>query len=129
MSIRCLKGVFTKKVNNFDYPTVSQYLSSNSRVSTVLAYKNKAPFLLADNKIYVFTAALNTTISSFTQSPLIVPTFYKMASSSLQLPKQYFTLGDAIQLDLNTVLGQDEIITLITRKLRLFHYNRPILLK
>jgi hypothetical protein len=103
-------NVFEKEVTNFQYPTVKEYFRIRSRMSKILALENNDAFLLGNDGFYVFTASLETSNSNFKNSPLIVPTFYNMATSSLQLPEIYHTLGEITTIDISTNLGSDDIL-------------------
>ncbi|MEA1787484.1 BatA domain-containing protein [Arenibacter sp. GZD96] len=104
------RNVFEKKVTNFEYPSVASYFRIKTRASGILYFENKEPFLAGDMGTYLFTASLSEENSNFKNSPLIVPTLYKMGSSSLKLPDLYHTLGQTTQLDIPVVLEKDEIL-------------------
>ena len=76
-------SVFEKKVVNFQYPKTKKSFLLSSSYPTILSYEDQSVFLTSTNnpiaKVAVFAAPLSIENSNFQQSPLIVPTFYKMA--------------------------------------------------
>ncbi|PTX62959.1 putative membrane protein (TIGR02226 family) [Kordia periserrulae] len=104
-------NVFEKEVTNFQYPKVNHYFSLAS-TAAILRFENNLPFLVANNEIYVFTAAVNRENSNFQSSPLIVPIFYNIAKNSLRLTNLYYTLGRENVVDVQTSLTQDAVLTI-----------------
>ena len=104
------QNVFEQQVTNFQYPTTSVYFNVRTNLATALAMDGGNPFLIGDNRFYVFTAPLELANSNFVNSPLIVPTFYNMAQSSLRLPKLFNTLGSASTVDVVVELDNDDIL-------------------
>ncbi|WP_421809323.1 BatA domain-containing protein [Flagellimonas sp.] len=105
------KNVFENEVANFQYPKVGQYFRIRSNLPRILSLDNNEPFLLGTNGLYCFTASLEPENSNFTASPLIVPTFYNMATSSLKLPQIQHTLGQEESVDISTQLSNDAILS------------------
>jgi len=105
------KNVFEKEVANFQYPKVEQYFRIRSNLPRILSLDNNEPFLLGSDGWYCFTASLEPENTNFTASPLIVPTFYNMATSSLKLPQIQHTLGQAESVDISTQLTNDAILS------------------
>jgi hypothetical protein len=105
------KNVFENEVANFQYPKVGQYFRIRSNLPRILSLDNNEPFLLGTNGLYCFTASLEPGNSNFTASPLIVPTFYNMATSSLKLPQIQHTLGQEESVDISTQLPNDAILS------------------
>src|SRR5690606_19865623 len=85
-------------------------LSGN--LKTVLSFQDQRPFLAESGKTYLFTAALNSENSNFTQSPLVVPTFYRIAKQSLPLPEIYYTIGKENRYVVPASTGENQILTL-----------------
>jgi len=104
------QNVFEQQVTNFQYPTTSVYFNVRTNLATALSMDGGNPFLIGDNRLYVFTAPLELANSNFVNSPLIVPTFYNMAQSSLRLPKLFNTLGSASTVDVVVELDNDDIL-------------------
>ena len=103
-------NVFEKKVENFQYPKVSQYVGLQTKAGPILSFQDGNPFLVGRNGIYVFCAPLSHEYSNFKQSPLIVPTFYKMGINSLKLPDLYHTIGKKTVIDVPQELSKDDIL-------------------
>ncbi|WP_246560624.1 BatA domain-containing protein [Zobellia russellii] len=106
------RNVFEKNVTNFQYPKVSSYYKIKSVAPTALAFQDNEPFLIGNNTFYLFTSSLSTENSNFINSPIVVPTFYNMASGSLNLPPLYSVLGQSVSVDVPTSLAQDDILKL-----------------
>jgi hypothetical protein len=105
--------VFDKQVSNFQYPKVnSYYLLNSTQSNSPLSYEDNKGFLQQTDKLFVFSASLNSTNSNFKQSPLIVPTFYNIARQSLKLPQLCYTIGNNNSYDVSTTLQQDAVVTL-----------------
>lgn len=107
-----LKGVFEKRISNFQYPKVSGFYELQSVGNAILQFEDGKPFLIQKEHIFVFASALNNTNSNFTNSPLIVPSLYNIGRQSLQLPKLYYTIGKDNTFDVNISLQQDDILKL-----------------
>ncbi|WP_223034328.1 BatA domain-containing protein [Hanstruepera marina] len=106
-------NVFDKQVSNFQYPKVNSYHIVNTNTSNqALSFEDNRAFLLQAQRVFVFSAALNSENSNFKQSPLIVPTFYNIAQQSLQMPKLYYTIGNPNSFDIATTLQQDAVLSL-----------------
>ena len=104
------ENVFEKNIGNFQYPKVSQFFKTNSNSSKILGYQGGEPFLLGTNGIYLFTASIANQNSNFKQSPLIVPTFYKMGVNSLKRVGLYHTMGGQLRLDIAQKVAKDHIL-------------------
>ncbi len=104
------ENVFEKKIGNFQYPKVSEFFKTNSNASKILGYQSGEPFLLGKNGIYLFTASIANLNSNFKQSPLIVPTFYKMGVNSLKRVGLYHTMGGQIRMDIAQKIAKDHIL-------------------
>jgi len=104
------ENVFEKKIGNFQYPKVNEFFKTNSNASKILGYQSGEPFLLGTNGIYLFTASIDNQNSNFKQSPLIVPTFYKMGVNSLKRVGLYHTMGGQIRMDIAQKIAKDHIL-------------------
>lgn len=104
------ENVFEKNIDNFQYPKVSQFLKTNSNSSKILGYQSGEPFLLGANGIYLFTASIANQNSNFKQSPLVVPTFYKMGVNSLKRVGLYHTMGGQLRIDIAQKIAKDHIL-------------------
>jgi len=106
------RNVFEKNVVNFQYPKVSQYFRLKTNAPSILSYQDKDPFLVGSGGVFIFTASLSTENSNFKNSPLIVPTLYKMAVSSLKLPELYNSMDHTQKVDIAAQLPKDNILKL-----------------
>ena len=107
------RGVFDKKITNFQYPKVQSYYPSNA-TNVILSFEDNSPFLYKTNALYIFTAAINSQNSNFKNSPLIVPTLYNIGKQSLQLSDISYTIGQTNTFDVPIALGQDGILSLVS---------------
>ncbi|SIS57166.1 N-terminal double-transmembrane domain-containing protein [Zobellia uliginosa] len=106
------QNVFEKNVTNFQYPKASECYQIETSTPTALGFQGSTPFLVGDASFFLFTASLEPENSNFTQSPLVVPTFYNMAMGSLKLPPLYAVLGESTTIDIATTLAPDHILKL-----------------
>jgi len=104
------RNVFENEVTNFQYPTVKEYFKIQSKLPKILSLEGGDAFLSGRDGLYIFSASLEQENSNFKNSPLIVPTFYNMALSSLQSPDLCHTLGRVSFVDIATRLGADDIL-------------------
>lgn len=104
------RNVFEQRVTNFQYPFVKAYYNVQTSLPIALAMDGGNPFLLGDDGFYVFTVPLELENSNFINSPLIVPTFYNVAQSSLQQSRPYQTIGETSVVDVPAEMGNDEIL-------------------
>ncbi|NDV15040.1 hypothetical protein GO009_03300 [Muricauda sp. TY007] len=104
------RNVFEQEVTNFQYPSIKEYFNIQTGLPAALSMDGGNAFLVGNDGLYVFTAPLTLDNSNFINSPLIVPTFYNMAQSSLQTPKPYQTLGETTTVDISAQIGNDDIL-------------------
>lgn len=104
------KNVFEKNVTNFQYPSVNQYFRVKTNAPNILSLQDNAPFLLGNDKIFLFTASLSNENSNYKNSPLIVPTFYNMGVNSLKLPRLYTVIRGSSTIDIPLKLPKDNIL-------------------
>lgn len=109
------KNVFSKKVENFQYPVVNHFYEINSKNdSKMVTFENTIPFLSEINTpngaLYVFASAINKKNSSFQNSPLIVPIFYNFGKFSFQQLELYNYLNEENNIDVEIQLQKDEIL-------------------
>ncbi|HSI69928.1 MAG TPA: BatA domain-containing protein [Gillisia sp.] len=102
--------VFEEEISNFEYPRVQSYYNPGSRRGALLSFEDGNPFLMENNRNFLFTAALNSQNSNFKQSPLIVPSFFNMAASALRTPRLYYLLGEASRIEVPVQLQGDRIL-------------------
>ncbi|WP_435139744.1 BatA domain-containing protein [Formosa sp. A9] len=111
-------GVFEKQVHNFQYPKVNTYYPlQNNLGNALLSFEDSQPFLTQlQANLFLFTASISKDNSNFKNWALIVPTFYKIATSSLIHPQLYFTVGKTNNFDVEVTLQQDDIVNLGNEK-------------
>ena len=106
------RGVFQKQVKNFEYPETNHSFTLSNPTQSILSYEDGTPFLMGGNGFYLFTSPLDENHCNFKSSPLIVPTFYNMALSSLRVPVLYETIGNASFADIDTRLDNDQVVNM-----------------
>lgn len=111
------KGVFNKRVSNFQYPTVSKVILPSKPVPSILTYEDNSSFLYEDNGTYIFTSSLNESISNFKSSPLIVPIFYNFAISSLSPGRLFYKTNQSDKITIPVNVKQDEIVTISNQEI------------
>ena len=104
-------------MRNFQYPTTQSYYPISSKNSSkIVSFENNSSFISqikdAESKIYWFASSLKKDNSNFLKSPLIVPVFYNFAKLSFQHSKLYYFLDDANNIDIETQLRKDAILTI-----------------
>ena len=108
-------SVFENKVNNFQYPKTKKSFVLSSSSPAALSYEDLSIFLTALQNpiscVYIFSAPINTTNSNFQQSPLIVPTFYKMALNNQNNSINSLIIGNNNPHLTNASLNKDDILT------------------
>ena len=107
--------VFEKKIDNFQYPSTKNSFGINSSSPTILSYEDQSTFLTSIanplSSVYLFAAPVNKTNSNFQNSPLIVPTFYKMAQNSQKTGVNAIVIGENQPFVVDALLSKDEILT------------------
>jgi len=107
-------NVFEKKITNFQYPYVKQSFGLKSSASQAITFEDQTAFLTTLFKntggVYVFSAPLNKENSNFQNSPLIVPTFYKMGINQDKNGVKFETIGENKSIVVATKLSKDEVI-------------------
>ena len=112
-----LKGVFEKKIKNFQYPTVKSYYDANFKnASSILKFENSKSFIsqISINKgiVYLLSASIDTKNSNFKSSPLIVPIFYNFGLYSSKPSQLYYTIGLPNTVEINAQLNKDDVLHL-----------------
>lgn len=107
--------VFEKKIDNFQYPETKNSFAVATNAPAALGYEDQTPFLIGIqnpvSSVYVFTAPIGKANSNFQNSPLIVPTFYNMAQSSVKSGIIATTIGDSKPFMVDAQLSKDEIVS------------------
>ncbi|MRX39804.1 hypothetical protein GJU43_11010 [Flavobacterium sp. LC2016-23] len=107
-------GVFENKITNFQYPKTAKSFDISSPYPAVLSYEDQSVFLtMVQNPVSavsVFSAPLNSVISNFQQSPLIVPLFYKMGQNNQKTGVNALTIGNNQPYFVDVLLTKDAIL-------------------
>lgn len=110
------KNVFTKKVQNFQFPSVTRSFATTFKGVPLLSFDNTSSFLsklkIGNGEFYWFAGALSSGNSNFTGSPLIVPTLYNIGQNSLQIAKPYYVLHKRNTIELNAAIGKDRVVSI-----------------
>ena len=114
-----LKGVFEKKIKNFQYPTVqSSYRVNFKNSSSILKLENNRSFIsqinLNKGKVYCFSSSIDTKNSNFKDSPLIVPIFYNFGLYSHQQEELYYINGKSNTIEVTTQIENDQVVHLVS---------------
>ncbi len=104
------KNVFTKDVDNFDYPTFDTYYA-NFSAEKALSFSNGLAFLESNKNVFRFNAPISDN-SNFTQSPIVVLSFYNMALSAQSDEVLYLYMNDKYEVKLKEKIQQDEVLSL-----------------
>ena len=107
-------GVFENKTTNFQYPKTKTSFGISSANPAALYYEDQSAFLTSINNsisgVYVFAAPISLENSNIQQSPLIVPTFYKMALNNQKNAVNSLTIGNEDPLLVDVALSKDAIL-------------------
>tara|TARA_R110002051_G_scaffold236232_1_gene297465 strand:- start:7100 stop:8905 length:1806 start_codon:yes stop_codon:yes gene_type:complete len=122
-------NVFNKKITNFQYPEVKGYFPITTNLPAILLYADGQAFLSGKMGIYVFASPLSNDNSSFKNSPLIVPTFYKMGTESLKQEQLYTTLDNTNKVDVTVKLPKDEVLKIVKSNEEFIPQQQPFLNK
>ena len=104
------QNVFERRIENFQYPETNSYFKISTRAPRILSFEGNDPFLIGRDGFYLFTSSLESEVSNFKSSSLIVPTFYNMALSGLKPQEPYHTLGKTNIVDISIQLGSENIL-------------------
>ena len=109
-------NVFEKKITNFQYPNVLQSFGVKSNFSQAISYDDQSVFLTSLQKqtatLFVFSAPINKTNSNFQNSPLIVPTFYKMGLNNDKNGVKSEIIGNSKPILIKAKINNNEIISI-----------------
>lgn len=108
------EGVFEKKIENFDYPSVDSYFSTDEITKPVLAFSNGESFLTNQDNVYVFTANIHPSNSTFSKSPLVVPVFYQIGLKSMNYDKISLNIESNESISLPIPEGREQVLKLIS---------------
>ena len=113
-----LENTFSKKVANFQYPTINHYYTISSPLkSRVLNLENREAFLSEINvkkgKLFVFSSAISLENSNFQKSPLIVPIFYNFSKYGINDKQLYYLIQKKTNIDIPVQLEKDQVLSLV----------------
>ncbi|MFV8372804.1 BatA domain-containing protein [Flavobacterium sp. LB2P74] len=107
--------VFENKVTNFQYPKTKSSFALSSSSPAALSYEDQSVFLTSIansvSAVAIFAAPINIENSNFQQSPLIVPTFYKMAMNNQNNGVNALIIGNNNPHLTEASLNKDAILT------------------
>ena len=96
------KGVFSGTVQNFQYPQTKQFFRLATGFSKILSYDDDTAFagqrLMGMGTFFVFANPFAKENGNFTQSPLIVPTLYRMLKRDQSTDKISHLVGSTEQI-------------------------------
>ncbi len=118
-------NVFDSKITNFQYPKTESRYPIKTNFPSILSYANSDPFLAGKKGIYLFASPLSDTNANFKNSPLIVPTFYKIGIQSLQQEQLYSTIGASSIVAISAKLTRDEILKIAKKGLEFIPLQQP----
>ena len=108
-------SVFENKVTNFQYPKTKNSFVLSSSSPAALSYEDQSVFLTSIansvSAVAVFAAPINIENSNFQKSPLIVPTFYKMAMNNQNNGVNALIIGNNNPHLTEASLNKDAILT------------------
>ncbi len=106
------QNVFENQVANFQYPKVNSYYTLSRKLTPILTLEDRTGFLMQNQNVYLFSSSLSQENSNFTNSPLVVPSFYRIAKQSLPLADLFYTIGEQNEYAVDITLPQDHILSL-----------------
>ncbi|MBK5191653.1 MAG: BatA and WFA domain-containing protein [Flavobacteriaceae bacterium] len=103
-------GVFEEQIRNFEYPKVQVTFLLKSGNIPILSFQDEKAFLFDLDGNYFFTAPLNQKNTNFTQSPLVVPTFYNIGASAIRPVQLYYYPGKINKIEVPVEIQGDQIL-------------------
>ena len=112
------QNVFSKKVTNFQYPTVkSHFPISSKNASNIVSFENNTSFISqiknVKNSIYWVSSSLDKKNSNFINSPLIVPVFYNFGKLSFKHSQLFYRIGTENKIDIKTSIDKDKVLRIV----------------
>lgn len=110
------RNVFERRTDNFQYPSVEKSFGLKGNFPPILSFEDGSPFLseikAQNNAVFVFSAPLNKENTNFTNSPLVVLSFYNMAKNQNNSNVQSRFIGHEEPFFAEANLSKEELITL-----------------
>lgn len=115
------QNVFSKKVTNFQYPSVKSYFPFSSKnASHIVSFENNTSLVSqiknTKSSIYWFSSSLNRENSNLINSPLIVPIFYNFGKLSFKHAQLFYRIDANNKIDLNTTIDNDKVLRIANSK-------------
>ncbi|ARV14478.1 BatA domain-containing protein [Polaribacter sp. SA4-12] len=112
------QNVFSKKVTNFQYPTVqSHFPISSKNASNIVSFENNTSFISqiknAKSSIYWISSSLDRKNSNFINSPLIVPVFYNFGKLSFKHAQLFYRIDAENKIDIKTNIDKDKVLRIV----------------
>ncbi|MCD6543977.1 MAG: BatA domain-containing protein, partial [Flavobacteriaceae bacterium] len=116
------KNVFEQKTDNFQYPMVKQYYPNHFFLRTSLLKRSDDHDFLTEinknnQKIYWFSSSLDSEITNFINSSLVVPVFYNFSLQNISQKKLYYTIGEKNEIELKNDHNNDAVFHLQNEEL------------
>jgi len=108
-------NVFENMVANFNYPYVNESFETQlNKGENLLEFADRSPFIsiinFKNSNIFWLASPLNSAISNFTSSPLIVPVFYNFALQTKEIGSMYYTIGNSNEIIVPFKNEKEEIL-------------------
>src|SRR5690606_92735 len=111
-----VRNVVERKTDNFQYPSLDKSFGLKGNFPPVLSFEDGTSFLsevtTPNNSLFVFAGPINKDNSNFTNSPLVVLSFYNMAKNQNMSMIQSRFIGNEEPFYVEASLSKEEIITL-----------------
>ncbi len=105
-------NVFSKKISNFQYPSVKENYQIDS-TQKILSLEDNSTFLGQKNNVFVFASPLNKQITNFKKSPLVVPCFFNIAKQNTPISQISYTVNEPNEVNIPvTQQHQDKVLYL-----------------
>ncbi|MBE7638921.1 hypothetical protein GUB10_01125 [Salegentibacter sp. BLCTC] len=120
-----LQGVFQEKVENFDYPKVQTYHKVQNG-NKIISFQDNSGFLVEENGVFLFAAALNEKNSNFRNSPLIVPVIYNIGLKAFKSPNLYYETGKNEKIRIPIDAQKDKVVHVISENIDFIPKQRSL---
>lgn len=107
-----LSDAFYNKISNFQYPEVKAHFKRSNNTGAVYSLENGRSLLTGLNRVFSFSADINSSNSNFKNSPLIVPALYNIGKQSLLPSELYYNLAEPNTVVIKENLKNEDVINL-----------------
>lgn len=114
------KNVFTDKIKNFQYPLVNEYFASNERnLKNIISLENEKSFVgqIDSYNLFWVSSPLNIKATNFSNSPLIVPTFYNFGKLSNKGTSLFYRQENTDNITIEESLNKNEVLSISGKNL------------